>query len=40
MKRISPTRLIRRRWMVLVTVAVVALAGSAVYRLHDAFGSH
>jgi hypothetical protein len=39
-KRISLTGLIRRRWMVLVTVMVVALAGFAVYRLHGAFGSH
>ena len=40
MKGISLTGLIRRRWMILVTVAVVALAGFAVFRLHDAFGSH
>ena len=40
MKRISLTSLVRRRWMVLVTAVVVALAGSAVYRLHGAFGSH
>jgi hypothetical protein len=26
--------------MVLVAVVVVAVAGFAVYRLHDAFGSH
>ena len=38
-KGISLTGLVRRRWMILVAVAVVALAGFAVYRLHDAFGS-
>ncbi|WP_428342122.1 MmpS family transport accessory protein [Mycobacterium sp.] len=37
MSRIS--RLVRRRWMVLVAVVVVTLAGFGVYRLHDAFGS-
>jgi cell division protein FtsX len=39
-KGISLTKLIRRRWMALVAVAVIALAGFAVYRLHGAFGSH
>jgi cell division protein FtsX len=39
-KGISLTNLVRRRWMVLVAVAVIALAGFAVYRLHDAFGSN
>jgi hypothetical protein len=34
------SRLVMRRWMVLVAVAVIALAGFAVYRLHGAFGSH
>jgi hypothetical protein len=29
-----------RRWMLLVAVLVVALAGFAVYRLNGAFGSH
>ncbi|HEY1840424.1 MAG TPA: MmpS family transport accessory protein [Mycobacterium sp.] len=38
MSRIS--RLVRRRWMILVALAVVALAGFAVYRLHGVFGSH
>jgi hypothetical protein len=38
MNRIS--RLVRRHWMVLVAVVVVALAGFAVDRLHGAFGSH
>ena len=40
MKRISLTQIIRRRWMILVTVAVVALAGFAVDRLHDAFSAN
>src|ERR1035441_3081463 len=39
-KGISLTSLVRRRWMVLVAVVVVAVAGFAVYRLHGAFGSH
>jgi hypothetical protein len=39
-KRISLIGLITRRWMVLVAAVVVSLAGLAVYRLHDAFGSH
>jgi hypothetical protein len=32
--------LIRQRWMVLVFVAVLAVTGFAVYRLHGIFGSH
>jgi hypothetical protein len=40
MSGFSLAGLVRRRWMVLVAVGVVALAGFAVYRLHDAFGSH
>ncbi|MFZ0227810.1 MAG: MmpS family transport accessory protein [Mycobacterium sp.] len=40
MKGFSVTSLIRRRWMVLIAVVVVTLAGFAVYRLHGAFGSH
>ncbi|MCV7035383.1 transport acessory protein MmpS [Mycobacterium heckeshornense] len=40
MQRISLTRLVRRRWMVLVAAAVVAVAGLGVYRLHGIFGSH
>lgn len=40
MNRTSLTQLAKRRWMVLVTVAVLALAGFAVYRLHGAFDSH
>jgi cell division protein FtsX len=39
MKGISVANLVRRRWMVLVAIVVVALAGFAVYRLHGAFGS-
>ncbi|WP_197499775.1 MmpS family transport accessory protein [Mycobacterium sp. E2989] len=34
------TSLVRRWWMVLVAVLVVALAGFAIYRLHGIFGSH
>jgi hypothetical protein len=37
MSRIA--RLVRRRWMILVAIVVVALAGFAVDRLHGAFGS-
>nr|WP_197506293.1 MmpS family transport accessory protein [Mycobacterium sp. ACS4054] len=40
MKGISVTSLVRRGWMVLVAVLVVALAGFAIYRLHGIFGSH
>jgi Mycobacterium membrane protein len=32
--------LVKRGWMVLVAVAVVALAGFGIYRLHGIFGSH
>ena len=39
MKRFSLTGLVRRRWMIIVAVVVVALAGFGVYRLHGAFGS-
>ena len=39
MSRFSLTGLLRRQWMVIVAVVVVALAGFAVDRLHDAFGS-
>jgi hypothetical protein len=40
MHRISVLGLLRRRWMVLVAVIVVAVAAFAVYRLHGVFGSH
>jgi hypothetical protein len=38
-KGISVGGLIRRWWIVLVNVAVVAVAGFSVYRLHGIFGS-
>ena len=37
---ISIGRLLTRRWMLLVVVVVVAVAGSCVYRLYGIFGSH
>ena len=40
MKRISLGRIVRRRWVVLVAVAVVAVTGFLVYRLHGIFASH
>ncbi len=40
MRGISIGRLLTRRWMLLVAVAVVAVAGFSVYRLHGIFGSH
>jgi hypothetical protein len=40
MKRPSVGRFLQRGWTVLVALAVVAAAGSAVYRLHGIFGSH
>jgi hypothetical protein len=39
-KRISVGNLVKRRWMVLIAVAVVATTGFAVYRLHGIFGSN
>lgn len=39
MTRIAVGRLLLRRWLLLVAVVVVALAGFAVYRLHGIFGS-
>ncbi|MFL0178002.1 MmpS family transport accessory protein [Mycobacterium sp. SMC-15] len=39
MKRPSLFLLVRRGWMVLVAVAVVAVAAFCVYRLHGIFGS-
>ena len=32
--------LVKRGWMVIVAVLVVALAGFGIYRLHGIFGSH
>ena len=40
MKRVSIGSLVRRRWTVLIAVAVVATTGFAVYRLHGIFGSN
>jgi Mycobacterium membrane protein len=40
MQRFSLGRLLKRHWMVLVAVAVVAVAGFTVYRLNGIFGSH
>jgi hypothetical protein len=40
MQRFSPGRLLARRWMILVAVLVVAIAGFAVYRLNGIFGTH
>ncbi len=39
MNGISVSGLLRRRWMVLVAAAVLAISGSTVYRLHGIFGS-
>jgi hypothetical protein len=39
MRGISVTGLLRRRWMIVVAILVVALAGFAVDRLHSAFDS-
>ncbi len=39
MQRVSIARRLGRRWMLLVAVAVVAVAGFAVYRLHGIFAS-
>jgi hypothetical protein len=40
MQRVSISRRLSRRWMLLVAVGVVAMAGFAVYRLHGIFASH
>ena len=40
MNRISIGRLVRRWWMLLIAVAVVAFAGFCVYWLHGIFGAH
>ncbi|HYR14870.1 MAG TPA: MmpS family transport accessory protein, partial [Mycobacterium sp.] len=37
---ISVGSLVKRGWMLLVAVAVVAVTGFCVYRLHGIFGSH
>jgi uncharacterized membrane protein len=39
MQRLSIGSRLRRRWMVLVAIFVVAVAGFAVYRLNGIFGS-
>jgi hypothetical protein len=39
-KGISIASSVKRGWMLLVAVVVVALASFAVYRLHGIFGSH
>lgn len=39
MQRVSISRRLGQRWMVLVAVAVLAVAGFAVYRLHGIFAS-
>ena len=40
MQRFSIGRRLSQRWMLLVAVAVLALAGFTVYRLHGIFASH
>ena len=40
MKGISITSLVRRGWIPLVAVLVVAITGFGIYRLHGIFGSH
>src|SRR6186997_3275476 len=40
MQRFSPGRVLKRRWMIVVAILVVAVAGFAVYRLNGIFGSH
>jgi hypothetical protein len=39
MQRVSIRRGLRQRWMFLVALAVIAVAGFAVYRLHGIFAS-
>jgi Mycobacterium membrane protein len=39
-KGISIVPLVKRGWMLLVAVLVVAITGLAIYRLHGIFGSH
>src|ERR1051325_10141247 len=40
MQRVSLSRKLAKRWMYLVAVLVVAVAGFAVFRLHGIFASH
>jgi hypothetical protein len=40
MQRFSIGRRLSQRWMLLVTVVVLAAAGFVVYRLHGVFASH
>lgn len=40
MQRVSLGRRLSQRWMLLVAVVVVAVAGFTVYRLHGIFASH
>jgi hypothetical protein len=40
MQRVSIGRRLGKRWMLLVAVVVIAVAGFAVFRLHGIFGSH
>jgi hypothetical protein len=40
MQRVSIRRRLSQHWMLLVAVAVLAVAGFAVYRLHGIFASH
>jgi hypothetical protein len=39
MQRVSIGNLLMRRWMILVAVVVIAIAGFAVFRLNGIFGS-
>jgi hypothetical protein len=39
-RKISVGVLVKRGWVLLIAVAVVGVAGFAVYRLHGIFGSH
>jgi hypothetical protein len=39
-KAISMSNLLKRGWIVLVAVLVVAITGFGIYRLHGIFGSH
>ena len=40
MQRVSVLRRLGQRWMIVVAVVVVAVAGFAVYRLHGIFAAH